>query len=124
MKTLPTKKTGRPSVVTADTITKLESIFKIGGNDEEAINYAGIGNRTYYDHLEKDESFRSKMMSAKNYSNIAAKNIVVDAIIKDKDLNTAKWWLEKKHPDFKPQPTTLIQNNFGEHAKKELEVFE
>lgn len=121
MKTL--QKTGRPTVITAETITKLESIFKIGGNDEEATSYAGIGNRTYYDHLEADENFRSKMMAAKNYSNIAAKNIVVDAIIKDKDLNTAKWWLEKKHPDFKNIPQALIQNNFYDHAKKELEEF-
>lgn len=111
MKTLQKKKTGRPSVVTTETITKLESIFKIGGNDEEAISYAGIGVQTYYDHLKADENFRSKMMAAKNYSNIAAKNIVVDAIIKDKDLNTAKWWLEKKHPDFKLQAATLVQVN-------------
>jgi len=104
MKTLSTNKIGRPTVITADIITKLESIFKIGGTDEEAITYAEIGNRTYYDHLEADEAFRSKMTAAKHYADVVAKNVVVDAIVKNKDLSTAKWWLEKRQ--FKDQPTT------------------
>lgn len=103
MKTLQKNKTGRPSVMTAETINKLESIFKIGGNVSEATSYAGIGDRTYYDHLERNEDFRRKMESAQHYADIVAKNVVIDAIVKDKDLMTAKWWLEKKHPDFKQQ---------------------
>lgn len=125
MKTLSTKKTGRPTVVTAETITKLESIFKIGGNDAEAISYAGIGARTYYDHLEADEDFRSKMDSAKHYADIVAKNVVIDAIVKDKDLGTAKWWLEKKHPDFKESnqaPFALQVNNYIGEKKNDYGI--
>ena len=27
---------------------------------------------------------------------IVAKNVVIDSVIKDRDLNSAKWWLEKR----------------------------
>jgi hypothetical protein len=34
------------------------------------------------------------------------------------------FYLKNRHPDFKPLPTTLIQNNFNDHAAKELKEFE
>lgn len=63
----------------------------------------------------------TKMESAQRYADIVAKNIVVDSMIKQKDLSTAKWWLEKRQ--FKDSNQTNVQvNNFipllgGDSAK-------
>ena len=112
MKTLQKNKEGRPTKLTEETVSKLENIFKVGANVIEACSYAGISRETYYNGLERDSSFLTKMEAAQHYSDIVAKNVVVDSIVKDKDLGSAKWWLEKKHPDFQPQSqTTNIQVN-------------
>jgi len=104
-KKITKKKTGRPTAITAKTITKLESILKIGGTIQEATAYAEIGERTYYDNLKSNENFRRKMQQAKHYATVAAKNVVVQSILKDKDLNTAKWWLERRTKEFQPKAT-------------------
>ena len=112
-KNIVKNKGGRPTVMSADTITKLESIFKIGGTVDEAVTYAGIGRRTYFDHLERDEAFRTKIEAAQHYADIVAKNVVIDAIVKDKDLNTAKWWLEKRQFNQPIQQNNMTQINVG-----------
>lgn len=67
----------------------------------------------------------TKMESAQRYADIVAKNIVVDSMIKQKDLSTAKWWLEKRQ--FKDSNQTNVQvNNFipllgGDSAKSEIQ---
>lgn len=96
MKTLQKNKVGAPSVITPEIETKLESIFKIGGTNAEATSYAGISERTYYSMCERNEEFLQKMEAAKHYADIVAKNVVVDSILKEKDLQSAKWWLEKR----------------------------
>lgn len=96
---------GRPTLYSEDVVSKLESIFKIGGTVAEAISYAGISKETYYTWGEKHPGFMTKMEQARIYADIVAKNIVVDSMIKDKDLTTAKWWLEKR--EFKQ----ITQNN-------------
>ena len=95
-------KVGRPTKLDESTVVKLESILKIGGTVEEASSYAGINKTTYYRWLEENEDFATKMDAAQHYADIVAKNIVVDTLVKDKDLSTAKWWLEKRQ--FKDQP--------------------
>jgi hypothetical protein len=104
-------KVGRPTKLTNDTVTKLESIFKIGGTTEEACSYALISRETYYRWLDEDKDFMTKMESAKHYSDIVAKNIVVDSMHKDQNLDTAKWWLEKRQ--FKNVPLVDINQQFN-----------
>jgi hypothetical protein len=96
---------GRPTLYSEEIVSKIESIFKIGGTVEQALSYAGITKPTYYDWIEKHPNFLTRMESARTYADIVAKNIVVDSMIKDKDVNTAKWWLEKR--EFKQ----IQQNN-------------
>ena len=122
-KSLVKKKVGRPTVMTAETIKKLESVFKLGVTDQVAINYAQIGERTYYDHIKGDENFRRKMESAKHFGRLAAGNVIMDSIVKDKDVDSAKWWLEKKYKnEFGGMPSTLIQQNIGKENIAEAEV--
>ena len=107
-----TKKAGAPTVVTPEIETKLESILKIGGTIAEATSYAGIGERTYYDRVKADLVFSQKMNAAKHYADVVAKNVVVDDIVKNKDVQTAKWWLEKRQ--FKDTPLVAQQFNTDE----------
>ena len=88
--------TGRPTKLDDDMVVKLESILKIGGTIEEACSYALINKTTYYRWLGENEDFATKMDSAQHYADIIAKNVVVDSMIKDRDIQTAKWWLEKR----------------------------
>lgn len=89
--------TGRPAIqITDELVNKLESIFKIGGTVEEACSYALISGPTYYKLTKQDQTFLRKMQAAQHYADVAAKNVVVKSITKDKDVETAKWWLEKR----------------------------
>jgi len=103
---------GRPTKKDDEIVKKLENIFKIGGTVEEAITYGGISKQTFYNWIKDDEGFLTKMEQARYFADIAAKNVVVRAITKDKDLETAKWWLEKR--EFKNKtPAVAVQfNNF------------
>lgn len=105
-------KEGRPTKLTEETVNKLESIFKIGGTVEQACAYAGISKQTYYNWVEADPSFLTKMEAAQYYADIVAKNVVVDAVVKDRDLATAKWWLEKR--EFKNNGPTVGIVSTGE----------
>lgn len=96
---------GRPTLYSDEIVEKLASIFRIGGTIEQAVSYAQIDKVTYYNWMDKHPNFSTKMEQARTYADIVAKNIVVDSMIKDKDLTTAKWWLEKR--EFKQ----VQQNN-------------
>lgn len=102
---------GRPLSITDEVVKKLESILKIGGTIEEACSYSLISKPTYYAKLNSDEDFFTRMEASKYYADIKAKNLVVDAIVEDKDLATAKWWLEKRQ--FKEGPVVATQVNIG-----------
>ena len=91
-----TKKTpGRPTKITDDTIQKLEHALASGVTAEMACRIAGISKSTYYEHIEKDETFSDKMQRAREWPEMKARNNVVGAIEKG-DVNTSKWYLERK----------------------------
>lgn len=106
-------------------VQDLESIKKIGGTVEEACAYAKIARRTYHYWIEKYPDFAQRMDAAERYADIAAKNVVVDDIVKKKDVSSAKWWLEKRQ--FKSENQTNVQVNIptfnvmSEDAKQQLE---
>ena len=65
-------KGGRPSSVTPETLAKLEQAFSLGCSDLEACIYADVV--------------------------LKARTVVAEAL-KNKDENTAKWYLERKARD-------------------------
>ena len=98
---------GRPTVITQDTVRKLEQAFKDGLSVSEACFISGIGKRTFYDHKASDEDFAHKMELGKAYVTLRAKKVVVQAI-NDGNLTAAKWYLERK-----------ARNEFGLHPVDE-----
>lgn len=102
-------KGGRPTKKTDEMVAKLDSIFKVGGTVEEASSYAGINKTTYYRWLEQDDAFATEMEAAQHYADVVAKNVVVDDIVKNKDVGSAKWWLEKRQ--FKDSKTVGVRTD-------------
>ena len=84
---------GRPTIMTQDTINKLESVFAIGGTDKEACSYADISHQTLYNYQEKHPEFveRKEMLREKPF--IKARQTVVQALSNPRD---AQWFLERK----------------------------
>ena len=114
-------KVGAPTKVTPEVESKIESILKVGGTIAEATTYANISERTYYYTAKHNEAFLQKMEGAKHYADVVAKKVVVKAITKDKDLNTAKWWLEKRV--FKDNNATNVQVNFNKLAEDQSKKY-
>ncbi len=83
----------------------------------------GISRQTYYDWLNEDMEFNLAIQETEGELNDDMREALI-AKGADGSSSDIQFYLKNRHPDFKPQPTTLIQNNFGEHAKKELEAFE
>jgi len=108
------KPEGRPTVLTAEAILKLEEILRIGGKIIAACAYAKISPQVYYRYLKEDEDFRNRMQSAQHYSIIAARSIVVKQMMDEKNTpaeertKLAQWWLEKH--DIKQATDGPIQN--------------
>jgi hypothetical protein len=88
----------RPTVITPSVLQKLEYSFKRGYSNAEACLHAEISERTLYDYLKDHEGFSQKCSILKNNMLLKAKEIVNDRI-EAKDLDTAKWYLERKNKD-------------------------
>jgi hypothetical protein len=86
---------GRPTKYSDDAVKKLMDVFKMGGSVEEAVSYAGISKETYYNWAEKRPQLLTEAEQARIYPIVVARNIVVDNMVRNRDVNTAKWYLEK-----------------------------
>jgi len=93
----------RPTIMTPETVAKLEEAFKIGATDTEACNYANIARETYYRHLRDDSKFSDRISSAKEWPILAMKKTIVQAAVGG-DKQAAQWYLERKRKDeFAPR---------------------
>jgi len=113
-------------------VDKLDSVKKkrfvelynqLYGHISNACEGTGISRQTYYDWLDKDSLFAKAIMESEMNLNDEIRDVLINKAASG-DMAAVIFYLKKRHPDFKEQPTTLIQNNFGDHAKKELEEFE
>lgn len=86
----------RPTKKNIDVVRLLEQSLQNGFTIGKACQLAGITRDTYYHWLEEDPEFSYKMTIAQNFALEVARQNVVNAIIVDKDINTSKWYLERK----------------------------
>lgn len=98
---------GRPTVMTEDTIQKLEEGFLMGFTDLESCLYAGISKSTLYNYQEDTPGFlERKELLKENVKMIAKKNIFTEIGAGDKDLS---WkYTERRDPDFIPKKAADI----------------
>lgn len=88
-------KLGRPTVITPLIVLKLEQAFRDGFSVSKACELSGISRSTYYEHYGIDSDFQDKMQLAQGWVTEKARKVVVNAIDCG-DLQSAKWWLERK----------------------------
>lgn len=89
------KKVGRPTVMTKDTLQKLEYAFMRGLSDTEACLYANIGITTLYHYCEDNPEFRDRKEYLKQRPTAKARLNITEAI-EEGDREISKWWLERK----------------------------
>ncbi len=75
---------------------KIEYAMSAGVKVREACLYAGIKERTYYHYCEKYPDFLHRMTEIAGMRELRAKLTIYANL---KNVDTAKWYLEKKHPD-------------------------
>jgi hypothetical protein len=90
------EKTGRPTIMTKETISKLEEVFAIGGTDKEACFYADISHQTLYDYQAIHPEFVERKEALKERPILKARQTVVKSLENPSD---AQWFLERKRKD-------------------------
>lgn len=93
-------KTGRPTSLNPDTVAKLCEALRLGSSIQTACHYAKVNRSTFYRHLETDGDFATKIEAARDYLIMVALAVVYKAIVVDRDVRIAMWWLEKKDLEF------------------------
>lgn len=101
----------------------IEAYQKTNGNITDSATIAEIDRGTYYNWLKDDSDFALQILDSEANLNDEIRQVLISKAAEG-DMTAVIFYLKNRHPDFKPQPTMLIQNNFGNHAKKELEEFE
>jgi len=86
---------GRKSVMTDDTVNKLEQAFSLGCSDTEACLFADISRQTLYDYQKNHPEFIDRKAVLKEKLLLKARTVVAEAL-NNKDKDTAKWYLERK----------------------------
>ena len=101
----------RPKVINDTLLAKLEYAFKRGYSNAEACLHANIDEATLYRYFKDHEEFSKKSKVLKSNMLLKAKEIVNDRI-EEKDLDTAKWYLERRNKDeFSPRTDLKHEND-------------
>lgn len=100
---------GRPSVMTPETLAKLEEGFLMGFTDREASLFAGINPSTLYRYCEDNPEYSErKELLKENVKMIAKKNIYTEIGAGDKQLS--QWYTERRDPEFKAKQDITTDN--------------
>lgn len=94
-------KVGRPTVMTKETIRKLEEVFAIGGSDSEACFYADISKESLYAYCRKHPEFTDRKESLKEKPILKARQTVVKSL--DQPDYAFKYLERKKKDEFSPR---------------------
>lgn len=90
----PNRPCGRPSPMVEEVLEKLRYAFMVGSTDEEACQYADISTDNLYNYQKAHPEFKEEKEALKNRQVLKARVKVFSSI--DSDIDTARWFLEKK----------------------------
>lgn len=85
--------TGRPTIMTTETIAKLRQAFLLGADDRSACLYADIGTTALYNYQKKNPEYTEQKMALKQYNKLQALKKIFNEI--PNDIKVAQWWLER-----------------------------
>lgn len=93
---------GRPTVMTPETIARLEDGFIKGLSDTEACLYADIAPSTFYAYCKDNPDFSERKEQLKQNVKLKAK-FNIEAEIQKGDKILSQWYLERRDKDFRPK---------------------
>lgn len=89
---------GRPTVMTEETVRKLEYGFAKGLTDHECCDFADIAPSTLYAYCKENPDFTDKKELLKQRPKITAKLNIAEEL-ENGDVDLSKWYLERKAKD-------------------------
>ncbi len=89
-------KVGRPSVITAEVIRKLEEAFSLGCTDLEACLYADISKTALYEYQKDNSNFAERKEKLKEAPILLARKTIINSL---NNPLSAQWYLERKKKD-------------------------
>jgi hypothetical protein len=101
----------------------LEAYKATNGNITDSSSIAGIDRSTYYAWLKDDNNFALQILDSEADLNDEIRQVLISKAAEG-DMTAVIFYLKNRHPDFKPHPQTLVQNNFYEHANEQRKKYE
>jgi len=96
MKQIESKKPGRPTVMTNETLKLLEDAWSRGCTDLQACLHANISHNTLYRFLQENKEFSDRKKQLTENVKLHARMNIADNIIDKRDIETSKWYLERR----------------------------
>jgi len=112
---------GRPPVIDEDKVRKLETAFSYGASNAEAIAFADVAERTFYDYKKANPKFSQRIDQLREKPILQARKVVVDAM-QNGDAKTARWYLERKRKDEFSAKQEV--ENYGNATKPPIKIQE
>ena len=116
------KAVGRKTIMTPETIEKLEEAFLLGCSDREACLMADIAPATLYKYQEKNPEFTERKEQLKQSPFIKARQAVISSFRRDPNL-ALKYLERKKKDEFSLRTETDVTSG-GEKVNIALVRFE
>ena len=101
----------------------IELYRQTNGHITNSCKAAGVGRKTYYDWLEKDEKFALAIAEAEAELNDEMRQVLIDKAGSG-DMTAVIFYLKYRHPDFKKQPTLIVNQQFNKYIEGEQERFD
>lgn len=119
---------GRPTIMTAETVKKLEEGFAQGFSVDNACIWANISKQTFYTYCEKNAGFLDHCHTLQKKPLIKS-IIVINKALNEGDVSTAKWYAERKCKDefslkTETEHSGQIQSKVVYIEKEEKEAYE
>ena len=103
---------GRPKAITETVLRKLEEGFLRGLNVTQCCLFAEVPKSTYYDYLNAHPDYSDRIELLKSNTGMIAILNVHDEI-KNGDVNTSKWYLERTSEEFNPKQKQELTGKDG-----------
>lgn len=104
---------GRPHAIDNFVLQELEGAFADGASDKTACFLAKISEATLYNYQNEHPEFLERKVELKNLTKYRAKKNIRKAI-ESGDVETSKWYAERKLKDEGFSPRTEVTGKDGE----------
>jgi hypothetical protein len=101
----------------------IDAYQKTNGYITDSASIAEIDRGTYYNWLENDKEFAMKILDSEANLNDEIRQVLINKAAEG-DMTAVIFYLKNRHPDFKPQPNVLIQQNFNQTLQNERKEFD